>query len=216
MQPFVSKKLWPLTVTAVDLRPVGQRRELGGGREHLLRRALEEATAAAHEERIACEERAVLFAAARHEVRCMAIGMCRRVHAGNLDAAERQHIAVSNLARHRLHVLATDDLDVGHEILELLVASRMIKMVVGRQHKLDRRTSILSRLQDLLRLDGVDDGGLLRGIVDHQVHVVVRQRLERGDAEPGHECFDIICPRRSTFTAFRPGRNKTKSAPRPA
>ena len=174
-----------LTMAAVDFCAMGQRGELGGGGEHLLRRALEKAAAAAHEERVACEERAVLFAAARDEVRGVAIRVGRRVHALHLEAAERQDLPVFDLAGHRLHVLAADDLRVGHELLELLVASGVIKVVVGGQDKLDHGADVLSCLERLLRLHGVHDGRLLGYIVDDQIHVVVGQRIERRDAEAG-------------------------------
>ena len=73
-------------------------------------------------------------AAARgaRQVRHVAVGVARRVDAGDFNVADRDDLAVRDGARLALHViaLAADDGNAGNLLLHLVVAAGVVKVVV--------------------------------------------------------------------------------------
>ena len=166
-------------VAGEDLGVVGQRRQrLVQRRVHLGRVTLEELAAAADEERVAGEDRALVRRLVLHEVADAVLRVARRVQRRHADVlADAERFPVLGRAADARAVFAADDGDLGREGREhLLVPARMVPVVVrvydGGQVDLAIH-ALFQRRQNFVRVGGVDYDGVFGGFVGHQVGVVV-------------------------------------------
>lgn len=154
---------------------------------HLAGRALEELAAPADEQRVAREHGAFVRGLVLHEVADRVLRVARRVQRRDGDVfPDGEDLAVLRRAGHGGAVLAADDGELGGEGgEELFVPARVVVVVVrvddggevdGAVH------ALLQHGEHLAGVGGVDDHGVVGGLVADEVGVVVRRADPHGDA----------------------------------
>jgi hypothetical protein len=163
-------------VPAVHLRVVGQGAQLLQRGVHLLRRAFEDAAAAAGEERVATEEStAPIIGNVRARVsRDAEHGKARA------ELGEGHGVALGDRPREGGDRLAPRPVHRDREMLQQARdAPDVVGMVMRGEHRRERELLSREIIQHRLRVAGVDDRGVRR--VAQRPDVVVLERPDRSD-----------------------------------
>lgn len=138
---------------------------------HLRRSALKKSAAASDKESVPSEDSLLAGLVVNHIVANVARGVARSVKRGDFKVSNVELLAVRRLFVHaRDTVVRAVDPQTGNELVKLLIATRMIKVVVSREDVGNLGVSgLFVGREKLGGLDGINDRRGVGGFVDEDV-----------------------------------------------